>query len=284
MSEFEVPNGVRSVTPSISGKMIWLYGEPKIGKTTFACQIGEVWVVASEKGQDFVSVRQPTFVSNWKQFRSFVEWLYKTKPTHFGDGKPIEWIVLDIVDTLFRHCNTEVCKALSVEDPGELAHGKGWSRLRNEFHTVMNALRSLPYGLICISHEARKETVIRNVKSTRIQPSVGASGYDWLLGGSDLILRAYSVDVAVKDDKGKVTGAFASKRMMQLHPNAGMVAGGRMSQFLPPSAPFSAKDLLTILSKADASVSTTVDEVSLPVPTAAVEPLEAGESQQQKEA
>ncbi len=37
---FEVPGAPRPVTASLAGKMIWLYGEPKIGKTTFASELG----------------------------------------------------------------------------------------------------------------------------------------------------------------------------------------------------------------------------------------------------
>ncbi len=264
---FEVPGAPRPVTASLAGKMIWLYGEPKIGKTTFASELGNCWFVATEKGQEFVSVREPTFVDSWKSFRSFVEWLYKTRPKEFGDGTKIEWICVDIIDTLFRYCTTEVSKGLGVEDPGELPHGKGWSRLRTEFHAVMNALRSLPYGLICLSHEKKVEATIRNVKAARMQPAVGMAGFDWLLGGSDLIMRAYAADVPEKDAEGKVTGRFINKRIMVLHPNAGMVAGGRMSQYLPKHAEFSAPNLLAILAKVDATAPTTTDDaVQVPSP------------------
>lgn len=279
MSDLIIPGAPRLAPPSLTGKMIWLYGEPKIGKTTFASEIGESWFLATEKGQDFVKVREPTQIESWSQFKTIVASLYKQRPTHFGDGRPIEWIVIDTVDKLFKYCNDHVCKEIGIEDPSELAMGKAWAKLRNEFHRVMNALRTLPYGLLCISHETRREQTIRNVKSFRIQPNVGASGYDWLLGGSDIIVRAFSQDRPEKVN-GKANGRWVNERVMQLHPNAAVVAGGRMSQHLPPTMTLSAKLLLDAVAAADTTQSQTIDGTIVPSTDGPAEPSDTTPSQE----
>lgn len=260
---FELPGAPRPVKPSLSGKMIWLYGEPKIGKTTMASEIGNTWFIATEKGQDFVEARKPTPINNWATFKAFVAWLRASPPATFSDGQTIQWLCIDTVDKLFRFCSDSVCASIGIEDPSELEHGKAWSKLRNEFHREMNTLRSLPYGLICISHETRREFEARGRKQTRTQPNVGASGYDWLLGGSDLIIRAYAQDVPEKVG-GKVTGRFINERRMQLHPNSAVVAGGRMSKYLPPTLPLASKALLDVLEQADPTKSQETDGTDLP--------------------
>lgn len=247
MPDFSVPGAVRPPASTLDGKMILMYGEPKIGKTTFATDFEGAWVIATEKGQDFVSVRPPTEISSWKQFREFVTWLYQTKPLTFGDGQPIKWLVIDRIDDIHRLCNEEVVKSLGVEDCGELGHGKGWSRLRTEFLRVMSALRSLPYGMICISHERAKEVVSAAKKITRREPNIGAAGYQWAVGASDLILYAFSQEVPEKDPKGQVTGKIITKRVMLCHPSAGAVAGGRMAEILPPLMPLSAAELQRVI-------------------------------------
>jgi hypothetical protein len=259
-SEFVLPGAKRSAKATLNGTMIWIYGEPKIGKTTFAAGLGETWFIATEKGHDFIEVREPTTISSWQQFRKFVEWLHVTRPTTFSDGKKIEWIAIDVVDRLFQMCNDEVCKSLSIEDPGELAHGKAWGRLRTEFGKVMTALRNLPYGLICISHERSKEITIRSMKISRFEPSTGAGAAAWLQGASDIICRAFAKEEAEKVG-GKVTGRFITRRLMQLHPTANAVAGGRMSQSLPPIMDLDATKLREAVSKCDISESSkTIDD------------------------
>lgn len=162
---------------------------------------------------------------------------------------------------------------MGIDDPGEMGHGKAWSKLRTEFHRVMNVLRSLPYGLICISHQTEREATIRGQTIKRVQPNVGASGYDWLLGASDLIVHAFATDVPVKDATGKITGQWQNVRAIRLHPSANVVAGGRMSQYLPQTLPLDASKLIEVVDAADETITNnTVDSATVNPNAAAAVP------------
>jgi hypothetical protein len=256
--------------------MLWVYGEPKIGKTTWVNSLGGVWFVATEKGQEFVGSREPTYITSWKEFREFVEWIATAKPVKFSDGTDIKWLSIDVVDDLHKMCTEFVCKSLSVEDPGELDHGKGWARLRTEWYNVMNVVRRLPYGLVCLSHEKTVTIKAKGQQTSRVEPQIGASGYSWCRGLADLIVRMHAVDVPEKDSKGNVTGKIRTVRALRLHPDSSMVAGGRMSEFLPPvlatSMPNPSASLITVLAKKDASQSAVSDAVSDAAPQSEVSP------------
>lgn len=224
----KVPGAPRRPTGNIGRSMVWLYGEPKIGKTTFASRFPGVWFVATEKGQDWVEVREPTLVSNWDEFLTWCAFIQEHQPTTFGDGTPIETIAIDTVDGLFRMCFDHVVNSLGVEDPGELPHGKGWTRLNAEFDRVMNKIRKWPYGLICISHVRSREVKARGRKMDRNEPNIGAAGARWCQSAADLILFAHAQEVPEINDKGEITGAITEKRVLRCWPSASTVAGGRM--------------------------------------------------------
>jgi hypothetical protein len=210
--------------------MIWIYGEPKIGKTTFASRFPGVWFIATEKGQDWVEVREPTLVRTWDEFLELCAYIQTNKPMFFGDGAPIKTLCIDTIDGLFRMCFESVCGGLGVDDPGELPHGKGWTRLNAEFDRVMNKIRQWPYGLICISHVRSKEVKLRGVKRDRFEPNIGAAGSRWALGATDLIMYAHAIDVAEVDPTtGAVTGKIITQRVLLCQPQQHAVAGGRMT-------------------------------------------------------
>lgn len=232
-----IPGAPRPPRLSIDGSMIWIYGDPKIGKTTFASMFDGVWFIATERGQEFVECREPTFVSSWDEFLNLCAFIQDSKPTHFGDKQPIRVLCIDVIDRLFAMCQHDVCQGLGVEDLGELPHGKGWARLTNEWERVMTKVRAWPFTLICISHPRQREFKTRARKIDRWEPYIGAAGFRWCQSTADLILYAFAQEVAEHNDDGSLSGKIVEERRLLCHPQSWAVAGGRMSEFLPEQLP-----------------------------------------------
>lgn len=239
-----VPGGIRKPHADITRSMIWIYGEPKIGKTTLAASFPGVWFIATEKGQDWVEIREPTLVSSWDEFLELCAYIEENKPTHFGDGTPIRAICIDTVDLLFKMCNDQVCVDMGVSDPGEIPHGGGWGRLSKEFERVMSKIRRWPYGLICISHVRQKEFKSKGRKWDRYEPNIGAAGMRWCLAAADIILYAHVSEEVEKNANGEVTGKIIEHRVAQCHPSSTAVAGGRMANRLPAMIPLNYGELI----------------------------------------
>jgi hypothetical protein len=228
-----LPGKPRPPKKHLEGGVFWLYGDMKIGKTTLASRFDGVWFLATEKGQDFVKCREPTVITSWAGFVKLVHVLCTTKPEKFADGEPIKWIAIDVYGDLYRMCMEHTNHSLGVEDPSELGHGKGWSRLRNHFFQTMNRLRrETPYGIILIDHRRITQFEAAGKKQNRIEPSVGAAGYDWAKKNADLIAYAAITQVAERVD-GQPTGNILEKRVLYTHPNISLVAGGRFHEALP---------------------------------------------------
>ena len=69
-----------------------------------------------------------------------------------------------------------------------MAHGKGWSLVKNEWHRVLTRLASLPYGLVLISHAQDKTIETRTGEYTKTQPSLPDRARNVVLGLVDIIL------------------------------------------------------------------------------------------------
>ncbi len=268
MGKFRVPGAIRRPPGDLTKAMIWLHGPPKIGKTTLAAKFPGAWFWATERGQDWVEVREPTFIHSWAEFLELCAFVQETRPTHFADGTPIRVIVIDVLDILFKMCQEAVCGELGIEDPGELPHGKAWSRLTAEFERVMTKIRKWPYGLICISHSRSKEIKIKAQKVPREEPYIGAAGMRWGAGAADLILYAFTKETAVKDKvTGAITGQIEEQRCLLCHPQSWALAGGRMveQRGIPEIIPLDYNELVSYFPETPKETGRIVGEL-LPTP------------------
>lgn len=227
--------------------MIWVYGEPKIGKTTFASQFPGCWFLATERGHDYIEMREPTTIASWPDFLDFCASIQDIKPKTFGDGTPIQTLVIDTIENLYKMCQDAVCENLGVENPGDLDHGKGWARLSQEFERVMGKIRRWPWTLVCISHARQKDFKTRGRTVNKYEPNIGAGGYRWCQSAADLIVFAHSTEIVTRNDAGEVTGEITEKRVLLCQPKSWAVAGGRMSDRLPDMVDLSYDVLLSNL-------------------------------------
>lgn len=241
-----IPIEKRPPIGRVQGGMYWIYGVEKIGKSTLASQFPGAWFWASEPGQNWLEVYEPTTIHSWDHMLDLCQYVAEKKPTKFGNGKPIQTIVWDTADQIFRMCSEHVSAACGVEDPAEGDHGKVWAKLNNEFERVVTKIRRWPFTLVCISHERQRPFKTKGKQVDRWEPDIGAGGRRILAGAADLILWAHASEAVTYDGEGNAVGVTEERRL-QCHPTASVVAGGRMSHLLPPSIPLDYLELSNYL-------------------------------------
>ncbi len=217
-----LPTTKSTPTSTLATKTTLIYGQPKIGKSTFASQFPDALFLECEPGLSELSVfKIPTYT--WDDF------LAACKLVAAGDHK-FKTIVVDTADNAFKLCSDHICAKHGVEYEGDLPHGKGWSFVKNEWHRVLTRLASLPYGLVLISHAVDRQIETRTGEYTKTLPSLPDRARHVVLGLVDMIL--FCDTISRKDERGQVT----VQRVIRTKPHPTYEAGDRTGR-LPDTLP-----------------------------------------------
>lgn len=178
----KLPTVKTEVIRDLSDMNTMLYGNPKIGKTTFASTIngGEgVLFCATEEGHKHVEVYKVN-ISSWKEFLELAVSLEK-------DRQGFKTLVVDTVDLLIKQCEQFICKKNGVEHPSDLAFGKGFTLIKDEFIRVITKLNHLGFSFVFISHAKEKEQKTKVQTWTVMDTSLSATWSTLVCGMCDFI-------------------------------------------------------------------------------------------------
>lgn len=193
-----------------------LYGAPKIGKSTFCAGAPNALFLATENGLNHLAAYQAP-IGCWADFLAACKEIAK-------GGHDFKTIVIDTVDNLWRLCVEFVRQRHGVSHESEVAYGRAYSEISEEFQRVLTKLSMLPYGLAIISHSQTVEVQTRMGKASKIIPTLPEKARRVVLGMADIILYC---DI---DDDGN--------RVARTKPTTLYEAGdrtGRLPEVLPLS-------------------------------------------------
>ena len=144
------------VSRDLRGYSVFLYGAPKTGKTTIACQFPGALLLAFEKGYSTIGgvLAQP--INSWSEFKKlFVEFKDPAVKERY------QTIVIDTADIAYSYCEKYICTRESAEKHSyqnvpDIPYGKGYSMAMDEFDECIRKILQLGYGLVIISHDQDK--------------------------------------------------------------------------------------------------------------------------------
>ena len=144
------------VSRDLRGYSVFLYGAPKTGKTTIACQFPGALLLAFEKGYSTIGgvLAQP--INSWSEFKKlFVEFKDPAVKERY------QTIVIDTADIAYSYfekyiCTRESDAKHSYQNVADIPYGKGYSMAMDEFDECIRKILQLGYGLVIISHDQDK--------------------------------------------------------------------------------------------------------------------------------
>jgi len=132
-----------------------IYGESKIGKSTFCSYFEDALFISTEPTISHLSV-YAIQVKDWKEFSKAC--LEVSEGNHH-----FKTIIIDTVDKAFEMCRNYIFNTYKIKHESELGYGKGWKLLSTEFMRVMSKIINLDYGIIIVGH-SKKETINKQSK------------------------------------------------------------------------------------------------------------------------
>jgi len=213
-----LPTEKRKPKQRLEDFSILLYGQPKIGKSTFCSQMDNPLFLATEPGLNALEVYEVQ-IPDWKTFLQVCAEIAQ-------GGHPFKTIVIDTVDNLWKACAEHFREKLDIVHESDLPYGKAYMLIRDEFLRVLRKMSLLPYGLILTSHVEVEEIKTRTQTINKAVPSIPKSGRTTVLGWVDMILYA---TMETTEDGEEI-------RVIRTKPSENWEAGDRTKR-LPATVP-----------------------------------------------
>ena len=226
----------KSVPVSDPGQLTTLlYGQPKVGKSTFASEYPDAIFLSTEPGLNSLSVYKVD-VRSWEEFGE--AWAQLKKDDRFRT------IIIDTVDNLYDFCREYVLKTLGISHESEESYGKAYAMIKKEFHRAINAMANNRFGLVLISHAAFEEEKTRAGAIRKAYPNLPKKAREVVMAMVDLILYADTIEY-VKEE-----GAEAELRRVIHTKGADTFEAGDRTGKLPELIPLDYKKFEKCLQKA----------------------------------
>lgn len=176
--EYSLPTEKSEPSKNLSDYSILLYGEEKIGKTTFAAQFPDAIFLMCEPGSKALSIYSRA-VNNWADMKAYLKLIAK--------DKKFKTIVIDTVDVAYLLCEKYCAAKLGVEDINDAEYGKGWRKVKAEFKQWMTYAGNIGKGIVYISHSVEKEIKSRDGMSRhRVVPTMDRRASDIMEADVDI--------------------------------------------------------------------------------------------------
>lgn len=192
-----LPENKRRTIEKVAKRVIWIYGVPFCGKTTFANGFPDPLMINTDGNIKFVDApyihikddvrvegRQTKRTLAWDMFKETIAELEKKDNT-------FKTIVIDLLEDLYEHCRLYMYDKLGIEHESDDSF-RAWDKVRGEFLNTLKRLMNLDYeNIILISHEDTTKDITKKGgdKITAIKPNLQDKVAVKVAGMVDVVAR-----------------------------------------------------------------------------------------------
>lgn len=175
-----------------SPRLLTLFGQSKVGKTTTLAKLDNCLIIDTEQGTDMVDAMKVN-VSNLQEFMGVLKAIKSSENQY-------RYIAVDTLDNIVHWMEDFVCQQEGVKTIGDLEFGKGYAIVRDNVMKIIGQLKELPTnGLILVGH--RKKTLIATESDIKVNTSsLDLSGKlkNFIMADSDAIGYVFRDEDGIK--------------------------------------------------------------------------------------
>ena len=236
----KLPENKRRNIEAVEKRVLWIYGVPFCGKTTFANNFPDPLMLNTDGNIKFVDApyirikdevrvegRQTKRTLAWDVFKDTISELEKKENT-------FRTIVVDLLEDLYEHCRLYMYQQMGITHESDDSF-RAWDKVRGEFLNTLKRLMNLDYeNIILISHEDTSKDITRKGgdKITAIKPNLQEKVANKVAGMVDVVARIV---------------ADGETRTFSFKSNEVIFGGGRLRVNAKPCLPFTMKRIKTLL-------------------------------------
>lgn len=193
----ELPKNQRRSIETVQKRVIWIYGRPFCGKTTFANQFPDPLMINTDGNIRYVDApyirirdevvvqgRQTKKTPAWVMFKDVVAELEKKQNS-------FRTIIVDLLEDVYEYCRLYMCEEMGISHESDDSF-RAWDKVRSEFLNTLKRLMALDYeNIVLISHEDTSKDITKKGgdKVTSIKPSLQDKVADKVSGMVDVVGR-----------------------------------------------------------------------------------------------
>lgn len=156
-----------TVSRDLKGKFIFLYGAPKIGKTTLAVQFPKNLLLGFEHGWNVIDGVYAIDVPTWGEFKKYIKQL--SEPSI---QETFSTVTIDTIGLAYERCEAYICDREGVDKLGDVPFGAAYKMVDKEFEECIRKITQLGYGLCLIGHEKTRIDSDGQISIKHIVPDV----------------------------------------------------------------------------------------------------------------
>lgn len=255
----KLPENKRRNIEAVEKRVLWIYGVPFCGKTTFANNFPDPLMLNTDGNIKFVDApyirikdevkvegRQTKRTLAWDVFKDTISELEKKENT-------FRTIVVDLLEDLYEHCRLYMYHQMGITHESDDSF-RAWDKVRGEFLNTLKRLMNLDYeNIILISHEDTSKDITRKGgdKITAIKPNLQEKVANKVAGMVDVVARIV---------------ADGETRTFSFKSNEVIFGGGRL-RVNAKDIPLDVKALFAVYDEANKNAASGVVESTTPAKT-----------------
>lgn len=211
----KLPENKRRNIEAVTKRVIWIYGAPFCGKTTFANGFPDPLMLNTDGNYRFVDapvipIRDEVTVEGrgtrrkmaWEIFKETIDELEKKENT-------FKTVIVDLLEDTYEHCRQYMYKQMNITHESDDSF-RAWDKVRGEFLNTLKRLMNLDYeNIVLISHEDTSRDLTRKGgdKISAIKPNIQDKIANKVAGMVDVVARIVA-------DAGTYTFNFKSNEVV----------------------------------------------------------------------